>query len=585
MNPSKEALDAELVKLENEAGMEEYEIRGRLSALREDDSDCEPCKEWRYEMDAFHFSENYYDAENEWGTYFGPAFMRPTQDGMIYIPDIESFDEDTISYWSRRASATNNPRMKARYAGLVWDFSEKVSGERADYQIAQTYVDSLLKIAPGNYYRDNLSVIAKLKRALSVAISLNDTKLQERAKFAILEYEDAVAVDTKPGLWGFGFDLLVVNKKISLTADEERKIICALEERMERLGKEGHHWECEPAAERLITYYDSKGKKADCTRVVKTLGLLFEEAADAADPLRASGWLEHIRPLYVQYGLRKEAEQVSRKIRQLGPKVRNSMQAFSSEVELSPEQLDEHLESIDQGSADETLKCIAVQYLPKRKNIEEQLRHQSGFAPLTSLLSMGIVDHKGRVMATVGSVESDLDGRVVMQISENMRFECNLLEKVFDHVIEKYNLQENSLLEYLYKSPIFPADQEDLLRAGLRSYFNGDYAPAIHLIVPQIEATLRSLVENFGGNVLKRNSDGGFNLIGINELLKTDQARKMLGDDAVTYVRVVLSNPRGWNIRNNVCHGISPSSSFSRMVADRVLHILLLLAQIRKKGE
>jgi len=585
MNPSKEALDAELVKLENESGMEEYEIRGRLSALREDDSDCEPCKEWRYEMDAFHFSENYGDAENEWGTYFGPTFIQETQDGMICTPDIKSFDKDTISYWSRRASATNNPRMKARYAGLVWDFSEKVSGERAGYQTAQTYVGALLKIVPGGYYHYDVDVIPKLKRALSVAISLNKPTLIEEAKSAILQYENGVAVDGKPGLWGFSFDLLVGNEKVSLTDGEEREIIRVLEERMGRLKRGGDHWRCEMAAERLIRYYGLKEKEADRIRVVKTLGAAFEEAARTVNPLLASSWLEHIYPVYLQYGLRSEAEEVARRIYELGPEARSNMQSVSLELEFDKRQLEEHVESMVQGSLGEVLSRIAMQYIPNREEVEEQLRDLARSNPLSFMCSTKLIDYEGLTEALVGPLEDDIEGNVFKQITDNMLVIDIFLAKVIDRAIKKYNLQADSLLEYVCQSPIFSEKKRDLLRIGIQAYLSGSYAVSIHLIIPQLEAALRELVVTSGGHIMRSVRGGGFDRKSISGLLKTEQAIKILGNDVVTYLRVVLTDRRGWNVRNKVFHGIVSYENLSRTIADRVFHILLLLAQLRKGDE
>ena len=561
--------------------MEEYEIRRRLSALRKDGSDCEPCKEWEYEVIAFTFHEDYKDVPNVWGKYFGLTFG----DSVNNDPDMKSIDENTIAYWNDRVSATKNPCMKARYAGLIWNFSKKVSGKQADHQIARIFVNALLEIVSGKHYRYDVDVIPKLECGLSVAISLNDSELMEQAKSAILEYENVIAVDNKPGTWGFSFDSLVGNKKVSLTDNEERKIVCTLEERMERLKKSGDHWRCEMAAERLIRYHDAKKRDVNRITVLRTLGSAFEGAARTVNPLLASFWLEHIYALYSQYGLKNEAEKVERRINELALKAQNNMQSVSFELEFDNKQLEGYVESIIQGSLVEGLSRIAMEYVENCEKVEKQVQDLARRYPLSFMFPTKRIGYEGRTEALIRPLEDDLDGHVVKQMADNMLAKNFILAKVIDCAIEKYSLEADSLLEYVCQSPIFSEKKRELLCIGIQSYLSGSYAVAVHLIIPQIEAALRELIETSGGSIMKGVRGGGFDRKNINELLRTQQAIDILENDVVTYLRVVLTDRRGLNIRNKVFHGIFSYENFSRTMADRVFHILLLLAQLRVQSE
>jgi hypothetical protein len=62
------------------------------------------------------------------------------------------------------------------------------------------------------------------------------------------------------------------------------------------------------------------------------------------------------------------------------------------------------------------------------------------------------------------------------------------------------------------------------------------------------------------------------------------QVQLALGVNIVAYFRVLLSDGRGWNVRNNVCHGLAPVSMLTMVVADRVLHALLVLALMLKRS-
>jgi len=152
-------------------------------------------------------------------------------------------------------------------------------------------------------------------------------------------------------------------------------------------------------------------------------------------------------------------------------------------------------------------------------------------------------------------------------------------------LVDRYALDAAKLLQYLYKSPVFENSKRGILQRGLQSYFAGDVLCALHLLIPQIEDAVRNLVELVGGTVLKRGRGGGLHLKTLDELLRDEQVKRVLGEDVSLYLRVLLTDQRGINLRNNVCHGISPEKSFNIALADRVIHAILILAQVRKKVE
>jgi hypothetical protein len=60
---------------------------------------------------------------------------------------------------------------------------------------------------------------------------------------------------------------------------------------------------------------------------------------------------------------------------------------------------------------------------------------------------------------------------------------------------------------------------------------------------------------------------------------------KSLGENVAHYFRVLFTDQRGWNIRNDVCHGITPLAGFSPQMMDRIFHALLVLALLRAQEE
>ncbi|ELX8347117.1 DUF4209 domain-containing protein, partial [Enterobacter hormaechei] len=135
---------------------------------------------------------------------------------------------------------------------------------------------------------------------------------------------------------------------------------------------------------------------------------------------------------------------------------------------------------------------------------------------------------------------------------------------------------------FIFESPIFEESKRELIHAGLLSYLDKKYISAIHILTPQTEAAIRNLVELTGGATLKKNRQQGLQLRTLDDLLRDKIVEVCMGTDTTFYFRALLTDQRGWNIRNDVCHGISPSSRFNHSTADRIIHTLLCLSQVRE---
>lgn len=82
--------------------------------------------------------------------------------------------------------------------------------------------------------------------------------------------------------------------------------------------------------------------------------------------------------------------------------------------------------------------------------------------------------------------------------------------------------------------------------------------------------------------MLRKNRHGGFQLRTFDDLLRDDIVARCFGEDLTFYIRILLTDQRGWNIRNDVCHGISQLDAFNYSVADKVMHVMLCLSLARE---
>ena len=537
-----------------------------------------------WEQMAFDFIENYIDNKSGWGTYFGPMLVMPNKEGkMVESPSIRKVTPDIISYWEKRAKESGNPILRARYSSLVLDFSERVKGEKPHYTIAQIFIDSVVEMAEKDLHKNSVDVIKKLGRALSVALSINDRQRVNKVVDTIIAYEKRIVEDNRPSLGGFSFELLVKNKKVSLSKDKKHIILNNLERKFNCLIKGKDHLGAKGIADLLVDYYFKVGDRKKAKEILLKFGEMVQRQAKQISPILAGIWLEELYHLYLQYGLKSEAGKILNEIREVGRIAESNLKEFKSSVKIPKDDFDKYIERLTDGELDTVLRKVAVRYIPKKDEVIKLLQRLSEEAPLSYMFTHKIIDVEGRPIATVGSLEDDIDGHIILQISQNMEISSFFLRETLNVLIDKFSLTAFKIVNYLYKSPIFDERRKEFFIKGIEAFLNKDFLISLHILIPQIEAVIRNLAEKIGVPILKSSRFGGFFYRTLDDLLCEERIIKVLSEDICLYFRVLLTDPRGWNIRNYVCHGISRLENFNQMIADRIFHVLLCLALIKEK--
>ena len=568
----------------------EEEIQRAIQSLRDPQDSSQPPMEWVAEVMAFGFFEDYQSQETGWGTYFGPMMVLKNDDGTFTeSPSIQKVTPQIIQYWSERAMASKHPVLRTRYADLVWDFSKVVTKTPPHYTMAHIVIDSIIEIAQGNCHKHEVYVIKKLERALSLAVALKDSSRIEKVRDVIISYEDSVTQDSKLGLWGFAYDLLYENDKVKLTTDQEQKLVDDLEGHLLRAyqapnSEDIDPWSAEAAALRLAKYYRKAGRSEDVKRVILEYGSAFIKASLKASALQASAWLQRAHANFVEYGLKDESEGIAIKLRELGEKVKSELKPISHKMTISDEEMNRYTTAIIEGDIDGVFARIVAHYIPKKAAVKNQLKELVSKAPIQFLSTIGLQDNRGRPIAKVGPLEDDLTGHIVRLMSQNMAISSVFLRTVLKSLVNKYPTFDTLLVDYLFRSPIFEEDKKSIIELGVKAYLNGDYVTAVHLLIPQIENAIRVVLEKAGGSVLKPSRGEGFNLRILDDLLRDPLIVQVFGEDAVFYFRTLLVDQRGWNLRNRVCHGLCNANEFGPSMSDRVMHVLLCLAQVREQA-
>lgn len=562
----------------NKKGFSFIDISEELSKVSEEEK---RLPEFNYETVAISLVDN---SRNEhWGTYYGPYLQLKDKDNNnIDVPSFDSITAEAITYWEKRIPQTDNPLLKSRYCGLVWDFKFKVCNERHSSNLQQEYIKALLDAANGNYCEHPISIVVILERAFHIASKDNDYK---DVKKAYVVFESNHATDEFPAFWASQFRLMLnYPKRFSNT--EKDTLLSQHEERLKRLSATiGAEWVALDQATLLADYYIKSQNLNEINRVLLIAENAFRSNFSSYSAMQQLGVLDDLAHKYAHYSLSKERERLLAEISAIGNKAKNEMNQFEAPTQYSQEALNEVTEYILKGDENEQIKRFVSYFIPRIEYNAKQLREYSQKFPLQYLTGTQIIDDAGRPLSYVGNIDDDFDGQLIQHITQNIEFESPILRYVIARMIGRNTLSTASIRNQLEKSQLFNDEKINFIINCIENYYHkGDSIAFCHLIVPQIEDTIRNIVELSGHSVIRpQRHNKGYQLKTLDDLLRDESIARIYGDDVCLYLRIYLTDQRGENIRNSLCHGTRKPEMYDLLVADRLLHILMLLSQVRVK--
>jgi len=237
-----------------------------------------------------------------------------------------------------------------------------------------------------------------------------------------------------------------------------------------------------------------------------------------------------------------------------------------------------------EGSSTDTLLRIAGQFIPKASEARAFLSEIAKEHPLLGLIGVTKIAD-GHFAAKAGSIEKDPDGRLIMQLAENIALAAPFLNGALRKAIAKHGLDSERILDVLYVSPVFDPDRRDLLKSAIDAYLEGDYIKTVHILVPQIEHSLRRLLSLLGEPVGKAGRNGTMQVKNLNDILREEAILNCLGEDLQMYLLTFLADARGQNLRNRIAHGLTPMAQIDVQAADRLIHVLLAISLIRERAK
>ena len=563
-----------------------HDLVGALCAL----PDGERAKpESHHEWTAFMLQPN--DQDSTFGGYFGPHWTHADQQGTpYYTPAKEDITPEAVLYWEQRYKVVTNALMRMRYAALVWDFKRRICNANYDADLYRTYVDSMLEVANKDFCSHPVVTALVLERLFYIAKSNLDDLA--KTKTSLRAFEKRHAKDSSIRCWACQFLLMCDNKKC-FTKDEIDALVAAHEARLQRLQQPNASgkidvWTLDAQANLLADFYNRSQQRDEVRRVLKEAEQAHKLSFDPENPLQRMGILEQLHHKYIHYGLHEDANALLTEIQEAGAMASQTLQKHGYEYTIPKEVFEQAdvLFGTKAASDEERWQNFVFQFIPSRDDAEKSLAEVAKQAPLYYMTGTNLMDYKGRPMSFIGSYDQDPEGNLVMHITQHLNFGTTFLGIAIRKMREVGLMTTDRIMsDIIEPCPLYEGYSYAVIRQALDFLFGDMPVVACHLMVPQIEAAIRNLVENAGISVIKQQKhvEKGFQLITLDDLLRKEPVEQVFNSDGAMYLRLLLTDQRSLNIRNDLCHGILPPDNFHSGVAARLLHVLVMIGMVRIK--
>lgn len=202
-----------------------------------------------------------------------------------------------------------------------------------------------------------------------------------------------------------------------------------------------------------------------------------------------------------------------------------------------------------------------LRQLPPIQHVRERVRALHKESVFRQLIPQVMVSATGRVLGRHNGLMGDEEA-----LLWEMHHDVAVHQQIFARggvlpAVELLQLEHGLRLEDFFyvssRSPFVPRDRAMTFARGLFAGFYGDFSVAAHLLIPQIENSIRSLLEQAGAVTTTLTSTGLQNEKDLGALLADTKAVEIFGEAQVFDLRSLLTEKAGANLRNELAHGLS----------------------------
>ena len=319
--------------------------------------------------------------------------------------------------------------------------------------------------------------------------------------------------------------------------------------------------------------HGKSGQDAERDRCLVSAAECFVALAGAADGkgmVAASHLMDAIEELRRLPNTEERRQALEARLRDAQGSIRDEMGVISTEIDLT-ELVREARERVGGLRLAQAFGALAqLSASPEPATLKEEARKEAEEHPLSSLFPMSMVDDEGKVVskspAFIGDSEGD-DLAIRHQIARNEGLRrqvavSGLIDPARRLIQVEHPVEQRDLLPLVAMSPFVPEDRTDVFSLAFARFFGGDFIAALHILVPQLENSLRYILKQAGKEPSSIQSDMTQENRNLSVLLSKDRIslEEVFGPAIIYEIENLFDFRGGPSIRHQLAHGLVSGS-------------------------
>jgi hypothetical protein len=512
------------------------------------------------------------------GTYrFIASILRPS------VASMNKIDTITNQFWVTPASLTDeevellreltasikDPELRARLADFLWLRTR-------DWKYGEISVDDYLASAMRLRDPEKWPACAhRYERAAALAASLG--KKNERFTRTIKVIEDYLAdLDGEDPLFlsehlmstlldhkeGDRRQYAALAGKCALAAEQRGNFYLAL-----------HYWNLKVRWHAALS--DSEGERSARIAAAESVIKDGETRLIGETPsyVAAADFVQRGLAMLQKAGAPEERiNELAARLKEYQAKSLDELKPLGSKFDAT-EMINEARAAVAGKSLPEAITAfVDLPHLPKRDATRREVLKRAKQFVFSHIFGEIQLNRDGAAVAGRGSVsgdETDETNNVLALMYQDVvqGFSIQAQTTVgpaWRQIQDEHYIHEQDMAVIVHQSWFVPPEREEVFAKGLTTGFNGDLVTAIHLLVPQIEPTIRWQLQQRRVNTMRLNRDGYHEERDLNQLLGMPEAKNFLGDRVHFALTAILTSRFGYYLRHKLAHGLmEPQECYS----------------------
>jgi hypothetical protein len=303
--------------------------------------------------------------------------------------------------------------------------------------------------------------------------------------------------------------------------------------------------------------------------------------------MRSAHFYGEAQGAYQRLGDRPKIEEMRAKMREQSELAeQHEFGVIQAEVPWPAEQISDWITEFRSRPLHESLTILSghPDFTPSLERAESEWQRLSEIAVFQQFVTPS-VQRNGLPVWTAANPEEIRQYNVLETLLREVSLTARLVCHMMREVLADSASPARALADWLLNKPLYTGTDEGILVHALEYYFGQDWIGALYVLPQYIENLLRLVLKKIGIITFSatRGRPGAFREKDLDTVLQTEELRQGLGEDMCVYAALVLTDPRGPQLRHMAAHGLLRADSCSGSACHLLVHLLLLLTRYEIK--